>query len=36
MVIIGHKFMTYLTSLRHNYGYFVAKDKMFSIDGGMN
>ena len=36
MVIIVHKFMTCLTYLWHIYGYFVAKDKMFSIDDGMN
>ena len=36
MVIIVHKFMTYLTYLWNIYGYFVAKDKMFSVDGGMN
>ena len=35
MVIIVHNFMTYLTYLWHIYGYFVAKDKMFSINGGM-
>ena len=35
MVIIVHKFMTYLTYLWHIYGYFVAKDKMFSIDDGI-
>ena len=36
MVIIVHKFMTYLTYLRNSCGYFVEKDKRFSIDGGMN
>ena len=36
MLIIVHKFMTYLTYLWNIYGYFVVKDNMFSIDGGMN
>ena len=36
MVIIVHEFMTYLTYLWNIYGYFVAKDKMFGIDDGMN
>ena len=31
-----HTFMTYLTCLGNIYGYFVAKTKMFSRDGGMN
>ena len=36
MVILVHKFMTYLTYLLNILGYFVAKDEMFSTDGGMN
>ena len=33
MVTLVHKFMTYLQNILR---YFVAKDKMFSVDGGMN
>ena len=36
MVTIVHKFMTYLAYLWNMLGYFVTKDKIFNIDGGMN
>ena len=35
MVILVHRFITYLTYLSNIWVYVVAKDKMFSIDGGM-
>ena len=36
IVILVHLSMTYLTYLTHIWGYFVAKDKMFSVDSCMN
>ena len=35
IVILVHKVMTYLTYLSNIWGYFVTKDKMFSIDAGV-
>ena len=36
MVILIHKFITYLTCLENIKGHFIAIDRIFSIDGSMN